>query len=174
MRLLSAQLPSDVELSPWLWVAGGALVLLVVLVPAWWIAHRRARRRAGAAACVQGLEGDLTALMRELSTMIAGARAQLDQRAERIDRLLRAADERIERLERLESPRSNNGDGRHPSPDPAAPQVDAAAEVDPRHAQVYALSEDGLSAHQIADQLGRPRGEVELILALRPRGRAAV
>jgi DNA-binding NarL/FixJ family response regulator len=58
---------------------------------------------------------------------------------------------------------------------PAPPAIVAPpADVDSRHAQIYALSEEGMSTHQIAEQLGRPEGEVELILALRPRGRAAV
>jgi hypothetical protein len=35
---------------------------------------------------------------------------------------------------------------------------------------VYALADQGQSAYDIANQLGRPRGEIELILALRPRG----
>jgi DNA-binding NarL/FixJ family response regulator len=43
-------------------------------------------------------------------------------------------------------------------------------ELDPRHAEVYALADQGQSAYDIANQLGRPRGEIELILALRPRG----
>jgi hypothetical protein len=40
----------------------------------------------------------------------------------------------------------------------------------PQHAQVYALADLGTLAADIARQLNRPRGEVELILALRPRG----
>ena len=39
--------------------------------------------------------------------------------------------------------------------------------MDPRHAQVYDLADEGLSAPEIARQLGRPSGEIELILALR-------
>jgi hypothetical protein len=41
--------------------------------------------------------------------------------------------------------------------------------VDPRHAEVYDLADGGQSAQDIARQTGRPRGEVELILALRGR-----
>jgi hypothetical protein len=38
---------------------------------------------------------------------------------------------------------------------------------DPRHAEIYALAAEGIAAPEIARQLGRPRGEIELILALR-------
>ncbi|MCS7033983.1 MAG: hypothetical protein NZ561_08300 [Phycisphaerae bacterium] len=41
--------------------------------------------------------------------------------------------------------------------------------VDPGHAEVYRLADQGLDAAEIARRLHRPRGEIELILALRPR-----
>lgn len=40
---------------------------------------------------------------------------------------------------------------------------------DPRHVTVYQLADQGLSINAIAQQLDRPHGEIELILALRPR-----
>ena len=43
----------------------------------------------------------------------------------------------------------------------------AEQKMDPRHAQVYDLADEGLSPPEIARQLGRPSGEIELILALR-------
>lgn len=42
-----------------------------------------------------------------------------------------------------------------------------------RHAQVYACQDRGLSAGEIADAMGRPAGEIELILALRPQASPA-
>jgi hypothetical protein len=41
---------------------------------------------------------------------------------------------------------------------------------DPRHAEIYALADEGRPASEIAQRLGRPSGEIELILALRPTG----
>jgi hypothetical protein len=41
--------------------------------------------------------------------------------------------------------------------------------VDPRHAEVYRLADQGQTPQQIAQRLGRPSGEIELILALRAR-----
>lgn len=162
MRFVMSQLPSTEELSPWLLVAVGALVILALLLI-------RLRRRTPNAAH-HGLQGELHALTHELSAMINSAEAQLDARAQRIERLLQAADERITTLQRLST------ENHHPSDSPADDAPDALsipAETDSRHALIYHLSAEGLSIQQIADQLGRPRGEVELILALRPRDRAA-
>jgi hypothetical protein len=39
--------------------------------------------------------------------------------------------------------------------------------IDPRHALVYALADQGRSFKDIAQELNRPSGEIELILALR-------
>src|SRR4030095_4538311 len=100
MRLVSTQLPpAAVELSPWLWVAAAALVLLIVLLVVL-LTRRRRRSRAEetALARVHGRAGDTHAAMRELSAMIASAETHLDARADRLERLIRAADERIERL----------------------------------------------------------------------------
>jgi DNA-binding NarL/FixJ family response regulator len=54
-----------------------------------------------------------------------------------------------------------------PTPTPASDEV-----IDPRHVEIYTLCEQGLSTQQIADRLHRPSGEVELIIALRPRSHA--
>jgi hypothetical protein len=49
-----------------------------------------------------------------------------------------------------------------------SPRRESANGPDPRHAEVYALADQGLSARDVARRLGRPNGEIELILALRP------
>ena len=65
-------------------------------------------------------------------------------------------------------PVDSNG---HPADAAASAPLPASnqEEIDPQHAQIYALLDEGLTSHQIADRLGRPDGEVELIIALRPR-----
>jgi hypothetical protein len=52
-----------------------------------------------------------------------------------------------------------------------AADVDVSPPADPAdpHAQIYALADRGLNYRQIAHQLDRAYGEVELILALRPK-----
>jgi hypothetical protein len=39
--------------------------------------------------------------------------------------------------------------------------------IDSRYAEIYALADQGRSPRDIATHLGRPSGEIELILALR-------
>lgn len=48
-----------------------------------------------------------------------------------------------------------------------APEMKPETPPDPRHAEVYALADQGRSPGEIARRLNRPNGEVELILALR-------
>ncbi len=43
-------------------------------------------------------------------------------------------------------------------------------EIDKRHGEIYSLADAGKTALEISQRLQRPRGEIELILALRPRG----
>ncbi len=50
-----------------------------------------------------------------------------------------------------------------------APSLALPDASDARHRQVYALADQGRSAAEIARQIDRPYGEIELILALRPR-----
>jgi hypothetical protein len=186
MRLPPAQLPHDGALSPWLGVAAACIAFLLTLLVL------RARRRREAQQTQRlvrhGLDPHLQELMRELSAMIESAGTQLDARAERLRALIRTADERIEQLRQEQSAAASNRPGRdvtgqdadndasresapYVRPDAAAPGAEMA---DPPHTQIYALCADGLSPQQIADRTGRPKGEVELILALRPRNRAAV
>jgi hypothetical protein len=57
-----------------------------------------------------------------------------------------------------------------PSRSPPPPQsfMDRP-QVDPRHAQIYAFVDQGMSPQEIAQRLGQLTGEVELILKLRSR-----
>ena len=64
--------------------------------------------------------------------------------------------------------------GVHESSAQAGPdaQRSAAAEpaLDPFHRRVYALADQGQSSIDIARQLDRPTGQIELVLALRKTG----
>ena len=53
-------------------------------------------------------------------------------------------------------------------PGPAADATNNDA-LNARYARIYALADSGRDARQIAAELDRPHGEVELILALRRR-----
>jgi len=111
------------------------------------------------------VERQMTELLVELEQMSRQMTAQLDTRARKLELLIKEADEKIAALQ-------NHGDGRAILPTfvqtETAPGMSARA-ADPRHAEVYDLADAGQSARQIAQQLSRPQGEIELILHLRPR-----
>lgn len=124
-------------------------------------------------------ERQMNDLLVELAEMARQISAQLDTRAARLETLIREADEKIARLEQSSASRpsapvhpsvptdymrlATSGETpAEPPPDPYSP--------DPRHGEIYALADQGQKTDAIAARLGRPKGEVELILALRPRG----
>jgi len=125
---------------------------------------REIRQRASAQ---RGPVEEVMADAVELTNRLA---AQLDNRAERIEQLLDEAHEAADRLERALDRASRvreNGLAR------AAPSSDSASRgIDPGpsdgvHAQIYRLADEGLDASAIAHETGQPRGQVELVLALR-------
>ena len=113
----------------------------------------------------RSVERQMQNLLVELSEMARQVTAGLDTRAAKLDALIREADEKIAALSALQSalPISQS------APVQAAPPPPCAYEPDPRHVEVYTLADQGQSPSQIAGQLNRPNGEIELILALRPR-----
>jgi hypothetical protein len=103
------------------------------------------------------VEREMQNLLVELSEMARQITSQLDTRARKLELLIDEADQRIALL-----------GGASPSAvgEPAAPRPEPAP-APAQHADVYGLAEQGLEANDIARRLNRPRGEVELILALR-------
>lgn len=125
----------------------------------------------------RSVERQMSNLLVELSEMARQITAQLDTRAAKLEALMREADEKIATLQTMQN---GNGTPAGPAPsasrgfsDPSlvmgASRTPAASEDDPRHVEVYALADQGLSAADIARKLSRPNGEIELILALRSR-----
>ncbi|HEY1629601.1 MAG TPA: hypothetical protein VGF52_07060 [Tepidisphaeraceae bacterium] len=111
----------------------------------------------------RNVERQMQNLLVELSEMARQITAQLDTRAAKLEALIREADEKIAAM--------NSQNNTSSQPYVALPSSPPALEEmpDPRHAEVYALADQGRNAGDIAAELGRPRGEVELILALRSR-----
>jgi hypothetical protein len=112
-------------------------------------------------------------LLVELSEMARQITAQIDTRSAKLEELIRQADLRIETLKN-----SRAGDASKEAveslnslftPAPQESNSTASEPADPQHEQVYVLADQGRDAYEIAAQLGRPRGEVELILALRSK-----
>ena len=111
------------------------------------------------------VERQMTELLVELEQMARQMTAQLDTRARKLELLINEADQKIAALQ-------SAGDSPAMLPQfiPAETAASAPKSVaDPRHARVYELADAGQAARQIAHQLERPQGEIELILALRPR-----
>lgn len=155
------------------WVALGIAVLAMA-----WVTFRAGRRRkdpldrppAFASLSQQrAVEREMQNLLVELEQMVRTMNAQLDTRAAKIEQLIADADARIAALRRLQG-----------KPDSAVEPADypplriaqdepnlEPGDMDPRHAEIYALADGGMSSSEIARKLDRPSGEIELILALR-------
>jgi hypothetical protein len=134
----------------------------------------------------RNVERQMQNLLVELSEMARQLTAQLDTRTTKLALMIDDADEKAAMLQRLldecraalaaPPPPAAVAPVAPPASDPAAvvapiePSLALANEADARHQQVYALADEGRSAPDIARQIDRPRGEVELIIALRPRG----
>jgi hypothetical protein len=171
-------------------VSKWALIALAILTMAYVLLRPRGKKKkdplAGQSIGLsqqRGVERDMNNLLVELSQMARQITGQLDQRAAKLDLLIREADEKIAELQAMTGQRKVIGE-RVPRDDeqqearesgPAAARADehgGEAQVDPRYAEIYSLADEGQGAAAIAQRLGRPSGEVELILALRPNARA--
>lgn len=107
------------------------------------------------------IERQMTELLVELEQMSRQMTAQLDTRAAKLQALIREADEKLAAL------RAANA-GTTPTTIVQTGVAHTFSDTpEPRHSEVYALAEKGHTARQIARELDRPHGEIELILALR-------
>ncbi len=115
-------------------------------------------------------ERQMQNILVELSEMSRQLTAQLDTRSQKLEILLQEADQKIAMMKQLSIIATTNPEPRMTTVEkeswtmPPEPAV-----IDPRHQEVYTLADQGQSAPDIARQLDRPRGEIDLILALRPR-----
>ena len=136
----------------------------------------------------RSVERQMQQLLVELSKMAQQITAQLDTRSAKLALMIDDADDKAARLQRvLDDCRATLAAAAAApppppvlatSPEPAEvpalrpvfePSIELVASPDAGHRQVYALADQGRSAADIARELDRPHGEVELILALRPR-----
>jgi len=105
----------------------------------------------------QQLRRDLEALLVELQELSRKISAQIDTRFAKLETVIRDADRRIAVLERLNQ-QADAQTGKI--------RVDTVKD-DIRHDAVYELADVGKSSVEIAKELGKTPGEVELILNLR-------
>jgi hypothetical protein len=107
------------------------------------------------------VEKQMTELLVELEQMSRQMTAQLDTRAAKLEMLIKEADARLESLRQAAA---------NPITPGAVQAMTAPHEAqDSRHAEVYLLADQGHTARQIAQIMGRPYGEIELILALQAK-----
>jgi hypothetical protein len=112
----------------------------------------------GSLAQQRSVERQMQNVLVEMSEMARQITAQLDTRAAKLEALIREADEKIATLK--------STPGQQESPEVLSQPHDQPI-FDPGHSVVYALADKGRSSAEIAHELNRPRGEIELILALR-------
>ncbi len=174
------------DLPPYILVLGILILIAFLLISA----HRRVRRskeRAGLPVQEriqpdsQGRDvcnqiGELMAKLAELSRQING---QMDMRLTQMDLLLHQADQKIESLQHLTKGQPNYKNPTvpklTPSLDSASPAVECKPQPlsekeknqDPIVDEVLRLKSKGMSSVAIAQQLERPVGEIELMLAIR-------
>ncbi len=129
----------------------------------------------------RNVERQMQNLLVELSEMARQITAQLDTRTTKLAMMIDDADEKAAMLQRMiddcRTALSTPPPTLAPTPPSdvtthtfeEGPSLALANAADARHQQVYELADQGESASDIARHIDRPRGEVELILALRPR-----
>jgi hypothetical protein len=173
-----AQIQGKLDIQTW------AALIVAILATAYLFLRAKAKARKDplarqstqpSLAQQRAVERQMSNLLVELSEMARAVSAGLDTRAAKLQVLIDEADQRIAALKAL-------GVAQQAHPGPEAPHAllaptmrivsDAPRELpaaDPHHDQVYQLADLGKSPHEIAVMMGKPRGEIELILALRPR-----
>jgi hypothetical protein len=195
LLLVAASFPfSRDESTQWVVLAAGVVATLYVIMRSKSRVKRvdpLARQSTGIGLSQQRqVERDINNLMVEMLETARQMTAQLDTRAAKLELLIRQADERLAALKSTPANASaipNLGNANRPADDPhpddsapdSPPVVPAPASEstpepvetppDPRHAEIYALADQGRTPWEIARSLDRPNGEVELILALRRR-----
>jgi hypothetical protein len=115
----------------------------------------------------RAVERDMQNLLVELSEMARQITAQIDTRAAKLEALLGEADQKLQQLRALNDTRASATIETMELRQTSTPTIVPEPE-DERHAAIYALADEGKDVAQIAAELSRPRGEIELILALRP------
>ncbi|MFN4244140.1 MAG: hypothetical protein ACK4PI_12995 [Tepidisphaerales bacterium] len=187
----------------WSWPTDPSVYAFAVAILATGYVYLKARRKSrrdplagpppfSSLAAQRRVESQMTQLLVELEKMARQMNAQLDTRAAKLEELIRQADERLAALEQAERSlaerrstpvlRLRPADGADVSLGPPGEGESGVAEeeafpspipIDPRHAQVCRLADEGRDVHEIARELRLPAGEVQLILKLCQRAKSA-
>ena len=132
------------------------------------------RGRRQSLAQERAAERDMQGVAVEFAERVREMTGQIDTRLAKLEVLINEADAKIAKLQVLRGDAAEPREiGREPEPignlelPPAGKGLGVGGPLD-RHQDVYELADAGHDHDEIARQLGRPRGEVDLILALRP------
>lgn len=155
------------------------LAIQILLLVGGWVLFQQAKSDLTARAAqmpvlseVKTLQKSIAALLEQLKLESAQVSTQLEARFVEARELLAALDKRLEEMKQL----SARAAVRRRGPLNAAPSASVGCPpaedspsriINPRHQEVYALADDGLSPVAIAQRTGFAEGEVELILGLR-------
>lgn len=154
-------------------MAGAAMVVGLLLIAYAWRRNVLARTKSPAARPAStpaaqppaALASDMAELTEELLSRLDAKASQVEALTNRLESLLAEAERRVADLQQ---PRATPEADRLPRGRTLDPDL---AEGDSSHREVYALADQGLRPVDIARQLERPTGQIELILNLR-RGAA--
>jgi hypothetical protein len=113
-------------------------------------------------AAERSTEREMQRLVLDLEALSRRMGGELDAKAAKLEALIEQANDAADRLERQKRSVPDV-----PLP-PAVPADGGLAGLD-SHSEIYRLADAGEAADAIARKVDRPRGEVELILALRER-----
>jgi len=127
-----------------------------------------AREMAGQIREEKAVQSDMAEIMLRLQQVAREINAQLDAKFVRLERCIADADRRIERMDapvggdtrrkRLDVTVGERTSQEAPAPEPT--------EMDRVRRKVQAMTDRGVSASEIARAVGKPLGEVELMIAL--------
>jgi len=169
------ELPSQPSTNTWILVALAAITIIYVAFVRPMVKTKKdpLDKKPGQASLAQqrSVERQMQSLLVELSEMARQISGQLDTRAAKLEILIKEADEKIAALKSAggAAPPTPAAEFAIPAAAPHIKPTEPSDLLDARHAMVYALADQGRTAHEIAHEIGRPSGEVELILALRQR-----
>lgn len=149
----------------WLIIAISLTVFYLIMRPRRRKSKDAQPARPGSLASQRNVERDMNNLLVELSEMARQITAQLDTRTAKLELLMKEADQKLAELRGAVKSTASS-----PSPVTATMRMEIPLpDVDAKYEEIYSLSDQGHTAHDIAHQLDRPHGEIELILALRPK-----
>ena len=122
----------------------------------------------------QNIKGDLQRLLVDLQDLARQINGHIDTRFCKLEVLIKEADEKIRQLEKLcgvnnQSPSEDNEN----TPGGISEQENKPERIDPERAMIYKLADAGKSVVEIARQMNKNTGEIELILSLRKSERQA-